>query len=394
MKSTYMIIGLLVCFSGLNLLNAQLKILQPTVGEEIDFDARGKLADRAAFLEKKGRDKLTPDESEELDAIYRETSEDEVYVWEIIWGCSWYCGGGPNKVTASSSLKPSGELTYAGENAHDLYLKTAWVEGVPGYGIGEYLTYTFDNQSARVTTVSIFNGYVKSKKIWRNNSRVRTLKMYVNDQPYAILQLEDTPACQNFELNDTLGHREDGKDLILKFEITDVYPGDKYDDTAITELFFDGVDVHCVSKGTRIVMNDKSLKNIEDIRAGDIVKTYDINKKEYVASVVKKMHKAVHKELLKLTLEGNTEIVVTEEHPFLLKDKSWCSYSPKKSKQRQLFVNQYRVGDLFVIYAGDGIKYAKLLHIEKITSEGTETYTPELTDGNNFIGNNLIIREE
>jgi hypothetical protein len=30
----------------------------------------------------------------------------------------------------------------------------------------------------------------------------------------------------------------------LKFEILDVYPGEKYEDTAISELYFDGVDVH------------------------------------------------------------------------------------------------------------------------------------------------------
>ncbi|MBQ2239790.1 MAG: hypothetical protein II322_03130 [Alistipes sp.] len=30
----------------------------------------------------------------------------------------------------------------------------------------------------------------------------------------------------------------------IKFEILEVYPGDKYDDTVITEIYFDGIDVH------------------------------------------------------------------------------------------------------------------------------------------------------
>jgi hypothetical protein len=30
----------------------------------------------------------------------------------------------------------------------------------------------------------------------------------------------------------------------MRFEIMDVYKGDKYDDTAITEIYFDGIDVH------------------------------------------------------------------------------------------------------------------------------------------------------
>jgi hypothetical protein len=30
----------------------------------------------------------------------------------------------------------------------------------------------------------------------------------------------------------------------IKFEILEVYPGEKYQDAAITEIYFDGIDVH------------------------------------------------------------------------------------------------------------------------------------------------------
>ena len=30
----------------------------------------------------------------------------------------------------------------------------------------------------------------------------------------------------------------------MKFEIVDVFKGDKYDDTAVTDIYFDGIDVH------------------------------------------------------------------------------------------------------------------------------------------------------
>jgi intein/homing endonuclease len=196
-------------------------------------------------------------------------------------------------------------------------------------------------------------------------------------------------------LGEPLGRRPDGKDLVLKFEITDVYPGDKYDDTAITELFFDGIDVHCVGKGTRILMNDHSLKNIEEIKAGDVVKSFDITRNNYVASTVKKVYKATHGELLKLKLENNAEIMVTEEHPFLTKDKSWCSHAPQKSLYNQWIVNEYEAGDSFAFHTdAESLNYVKLIEIEKINSPGTETYTLELESGNNFIGNGFIIREE
>jgi hypothetical protein len=32
--------------------------------------------------------------------------------------------------------------------------------------------------------------------------------------------------------------------LLLTFTILEVYPGDQFDDTVITELWFDGIDSH------------------------------------------------------------------------------------------------------------------------------------------------------
>ncbi|MFC1482810.1 hypothetical protein ACFL56_00980 [Candidatus Margulisiibacteriota bacterium] len=159
-------------------------------------------------------------------------------------GCSWYCGGGHYKVTASSSLKQEGKTTYFAKNAHDFIFSTAWIEGNKDYGIGEYIDFYFGNDTPRVTHVSLYNGYQKSDTSWKENTRVKKIKMYINKIPYAILHCKDTKKEQTFDLGKPLGHREDGKDLILRFEIMEVYPGNKYKDTAISELNFDGIDVH------------------------------------------------------------------------------------------------------------------------------------------------------
>ncbi len=184
--------------------------------------------------------------------IWNETDETAGDYWDIIGGgCSWYCGGGPKKVTASSALKTQGANSYSAENAHDLNYKTAWVEGVAGYGVGQFLIYTFSPESPRITDVIIVNGYVKSEKAYLDNSRAKKIKMYVNDKPFAILDLEDQRSKQSFKFK-PIGNsnREDVETLKLqpgwtiKFEIMEVYQGLKYDDVAITEIFFDGLDVH------------------------------------------------------------------------------------------------------------------------------------------------------
>lgn len=154
--------------------------------------------------------------------------------------CSWYCGGEISKVSSSSALSAQ----YEGENAHDFSILNVWAEGVPGNGEGEYLVYTFPGRCPRITTIEILNGYTKTEKAWLDNGRVKRLRMYYNGEPYAVLELEDTRRLQSFDVGILGFHDASAPDWTLKFEILDVYPGDKYSDTVITELFFDGIDVH------------------------------------------------------------------------------------------------------------------------------------------------------
>jgi hypothetical protein len=158
--------------------------------------------------------------------------------------CSWYCGGGPDTVWASSTVKPAGEHRYDAMQAHDLDYCHAWAEGVAGPGIGESLTYLFANDSPRLHTINISNGLVTSERAWRANNRVKRLRVDENGVPVAILELADSMADQAFKLPRLLGHRADGRPMLLTFTILDAYPGMQYDDTVITEIWFDGTDVH------------------------------------------------------------------------------------------------------------------------------------------------------
>ena len=159
-------------------------------------------------------------------------------------GCSWYCGGVVDTLTASGSLAPQGGFTYGAMNAHDFDHESVWA--TDGNGIGQYLTFTFAGNNPRITSVAILNGHVKSEKAWRDNSRVKTLLMYYNDKPYRLLELEDSRSLQYFDV-DTVGYGPDVENApkwTLKFEIKEVYPGAKYQDCVIADFIFDGIDVH------------------------------------------------------------------------------------------------------------------------------------------------------
>ena len=185
---------------------------------------------------------------DEVWARYEKLTEDNPILEDLYSGkCSWYCGGEVQRVTASSHLKAQGRFNYLPKNVHDFDHESAWVEGAQGLGVGEWIEYEFAGACPRVTGVKILAGYVKSKATYEANSRPKYLKVYYLGKPICILDLKDERAMQVFDLEQfgPFGYNDVNKSAWrLRFEIVDVYPGTKYQDTAISELEFDGIDVH------------------------------------------------------------------------------------------------------------------------------------------------------
>jgi hypothetical protein len=226
---------LLLCLGTVNLY-AQVPELEPTSVVNNPY-ADLQVCDRVAMKANTDYNALSDVEI----ALLSFVEDDPVLSHFYSSSCSWYCGGQIDSVTASSALADR----YAAEKAHDFSIVTAWVEGVEGNGEGEYLRYSFPGTCPRITTVLIHNGYVKNWEVWYDNARVKRLLMYYNDEPYAILNLQDTMGLQSFDVG-VLGYedKDSAPAWSIKFEILEVYPGKKYEDTAITEIYFDGIDVH------------------------------------------------------------------------------------------------------------------------------------------------------
>jgi hypothetical protein len=156
---------------------------------------------------------------------------------------SWYNTGIPIDVKASSSLKNSEANTYNPINAHDFKLETAWVEGHPNQGIGESLIFIIKLKAPAydhltINGFRIANGYVKTKKLWQANSRVKVMTMLVDNSPYAKIHLNDFYGFQKVNFSDI--KVPINKILLITFIIHEVYPGNKYSDTSISQIEFDG----------------------------------------------------------------------------------------------------------------------------------------------------------
>ncbi|MBI3234856.1 MAG: hypothetical protein HYZ42_12620 [Bacteroidetes bacterium] len=278
--------------------------------------------------------------------------------WDILApGCNWYEGYAGDTVRASSCLKSMKGINYSAGNAGDLSYKTAWIEGAVGYGIGEYLLYRFPPHQPRITKIIVVNGYVKSEKAWRENSRVKRLKVYYNGKPFAILNLADTRREQTFTIQPLgYGDRNNMKKIMankpwwsLKFEIMDVYKGEKYDETAISEIYFDGMDVHCFAAGTKVLMADGTKKNIETLKQGDSIYTFD------------------------------------EQSDSINSNKSNRLYQQEKK------VINLSIGDS--VFAPSENRCIRLENIQQVKGPQL-TYTIELSSGNCFIVNGIIAKTE
>jgi hypothetical protein len=386
--------------------NAQeIKEMSPTLGRLFNFDPEtGALWDKADKILEEIHwkyDKLTTEQKKFFKQInYNYENEAAPGYWDAIGvGCSWYCGGGPDSVYASSTLY-SVKNVYAATNAHDLNYSTAWVEGVKGDGIGEYLVYHFEAGRPRITDIIVANGYVKSEKAWTENSRVKKLKLYYNNKPIAILNLEDKRQEQSFHFTKPFGNKRDNHENLIKknswtlrFEILEVYPGDKYDDTAITEIYFDGLDVHCFAAGTKITMAYNSVKNIEQITEKDVISTFDFNTKSLQKAQVTKLIEVTHDNLIKLQF-SDREIITTADHPFWTENKNWVAINPQKSnsdyKQTEK-IKELKIGDKVFLPVEN--KFVELKSIEKIENK-QKTYTIELKNSDNFIANGLLVKTE
>lgn len=150
------------------------------------------------------------------------------------------CSMSPDEsIDMASSILPadSESLIYYPCLSNDYSIHTAWVEGVDGPGIGEWLRTplqldkTYDN-------FWFGNGYMSSQDIWAKNNRVKKAKLTF--EGYAefeqIVTFEDVYGTQEINLNQPITGSE-----YAQLEILEVYPGSEFDDTAISEIQFRGL---------------------------------------------------------------------------------------------------------------------------------------------------------
>lgn len=166
--------------------------------------------------------------------------------WDAIFpGCSWYCGGGPDSISASNRNLVREPTLNDPSKAHDLNFLKGW-GGEPG----DRISYHFKAASPRITQILVANGYVSDSERWQEYGRVRSLDIYFNEELLVKLHLEDSQSVQTFDVPLI------GVDPIewstlpshaaydLTFQIGSIYPGTQHNTAVLAEIYFDGIDDH------------------------------------------------------------------------------------------------------------------------------------------------------
>jgi hypothetical protein len=143
-----------------------------------------------------------------------------------------------SSITASSTLE-STYNSYITDNLLDNNKDTAWVEGVDGDGIGEYLDIRITNSGGDYTMravdkIGIINGYTKNYSTFTQNNRIKKAKVEVIDKNYEtheyFIYLEDNQSTQFIEFDKPILTNK------IKLTIQEVYKGTKYNDTCLSEI--------------------------------------------------------------------------------------------------------------------------------------------------------------
>lgn len=143
----------------------------------------------------------------------------------------------------------------------------------------------------------------------------------------------------------------------------------------------------CFAAGTKVLLADGGSKNIEDIKTGDIVVSYNFNTKETENKVVGKLLSILSDHISYVTLSNGTILKVTNDHP-IYTNKGWAAIDVELTKTKyDLPVEELVVGSIVKTIDGN----VEVISIET-KEEPTMTFTlKDVEDNANFYADGVLV---
>jgi hypothetical protein len=151
----------------------------------------------------------------------------------------------------------------------------------------------------------------------------------------------------------------------------------------------------CFSRGTKICLNDGSVKNIESIKPGDLILSVSSDGFTLRRDSVTLIDSVQHRHLVQLELEDGTLIKSTGDHPYYIDGKGWCSADTQNTYANYgIPAQELKAGDYCLRYAQGDLKRVLIRSISPC--KGTEmTYNLSgLAHGNSYLANGILVSNE
>jgi hypothetical protein len=151
----------------------------------------------------------------------------------------------------------------------------------------------------------------------------------------------------------------------------------------------------CFIAGTKVMMSDGVEKNIEEIEAGDVVKSWNEETDEIQNSKVMKLIQPIHRDMLIIKFNNDVVNENTFDHPYYVKGKGWCSHKPELTMERYNIgqIEQLKLEDICYHNNGGELEEIEVISIEENWGE-VQTYIFELDNNNTFFANAILVHNK
>ena len=165
-------------------------------------------------------------------------------------------------------------------------------------------------------------------------------------------------------------------------------------------------DPECFVAGTKVTMKNGPDKNIEDIKVGDEILSYNVNTKQLEPKTVTKLFTQTHdlKDgdiTVKVTFDNGTITHNTIANPFWSKDKGFVAVDEDRCNRVHAWVQETNSGNavksldvndtLFTLNDDSGeLEEVKVSDIEYIMEEDIRTYDIQVEDNHTFFANGIL----
>ena len=224
-------------------------------------------------------------------------------------------------------------------------------------------TYTINaNASAETSNKGKLTISIASSNTTDEFNKVKYIIYKKNNTEYVkIHETVLTNKSNNFILNYYDESFSDSKDMYYKVE---AYTENnlKIGEKEFAHLFF------CFVAGTK-VKTENGFKNIEDIKIGEKVYSFNLDNNEIELKEVLELIHSSAKDTYKMTIGGKT-VEMTSKHQVYIVDKGWTrAYNIK-------------IGDMMLSASGDKVKITNIEHIKY--NEPIDTYNLTVEDNSNY----------